>query len=771
MSPIPLEHEIRDHIFCDPSFVERFLTGDKDKLRAVVQRCHKSTLFSKRRWTLPKLKQGGRLYPPIVRVLNTIAEAVSAGRCSRAHDSFLHYNPRMIKSDFELSFLTDPDLVLFDNKYEQQEHWETVRMTVRVKRLKSHLKAAIAGLAFDARAIFAHQIHRRHLYALAICGTEATFVRFDRAGVLYSTPIDVSRDSDGFTKAVAALLLMDKETFGYDPIFSTKMGSDGRLDYYVELPHSALDEPGSLSQATKSPDVRLKVTEVLCHRQDIVGRATIVLRLQKVKVLDVQLGSPAFRTRGQKRKFEESQPEELHDVSFVLKLVWRDPSQEPEGEVLKKLVGIYGLVQYAWHGDASRACKRGCFASSLCGRCVDETPRVDEMFVCQNLSNIQGAIRIIGNGGEYTCEAINTKKLERTTQGRRRRIYSRTLLSSVGKMLWAAEGPKELLMGILDALMGCWHLVNMNILHRDISGGNIMLLPPGQKLRWREWKGPFEHGTENPTDSNCKLREYLDRFDRNPTGMLSDFDMYQQLSDGESSFSASSESGDSTGSADDAGGVHRPRISLAPSPEETRDENGMPHAKRRKTECSYVAASSKCPKTDRVARVPGCHRAPRYGPSTEKVDYRVGTIAFMSINVLNVAPGEQYEHSFMDDLESFFWVLLYAMLGHADPPVKILNPAAVGMLDRLDDDDMSRVRAFKVECLVQCCRLPEEMIKKLRSTENSWAYNEALSQALIRLGSFFCDEDDTPLSQMTPADAFPKVVDIFIEALQELDQP
>ncbi|KAG8680995.1 hypothetical protein FRC11_001720 [Ceratobasidium sp. 423] len=56
-----------------------------------------------------------------------------------------------------------------------------------------------------ARAVFAHQLHRRHLYAMMVCNTEATFVRFDRAGILYSHRIDLRTDSKAFTYVFAYL--------------------------------------------------------------------------------------------------------------------------------------------------------------------------------------------------------------------------------------------------------------------------------------------------------------------------------------------------------------------------------------------------------------------------------------------------------------------------------------------------------------------------------------------------------------------------------------
>ncbi|KAG8768373.1 hypothetical protein FRC12_005602 [Ceratobasidium sp. 428] len=494
---------------------------------------------------------------------------------------------------------------------------------------------------------------------------------------------------------------------------------------------------------------------------DIIGRATIVLRIQRVKSPKTQ--QEGVRTRGQKRAFEESQPEELHEQSYVLKLMWRDPEQESEGPILERLVGIYGVVQHLWHCDVHRSCKRRHLAGSGCEMCLDETPEVEDMLVCENLTNIQHAGRMTGNRDVYEPIEVNTKRLVPTTQTRRRRIYSRILLSSVGKPLWAAESPRELLMGILDAIMGCWSLMNLGVLHRDISGGNVMLVCSDQHDRQRKWLDEVDE-SEEISDSEARLREYLAIFSRDPTGMLSDFDLHVQLSDGDLSTSLKSESASSNTSLlqDPEDTIRR---SFAPEPQ----GSSSPHPKRRKTEDSYVSVPASAPSPIRPIRLPR-RAAPSQTPTHEKIDYRVGTTPFMSVNVLNVQPGEPYEHSFMDDLESFFWVLFYVMVEHTDPGVDSPNHEAKEILDLLDseDEDMREVRLVKVTHLENCHRRPEEIVKMLHKTQNCWACDKTLTQILIQLGSFFSDNQEVALSDLTPAKAFPIVVNIFVEALEKM---
>ncbi|KAG9119587.1 hypothetical protein FRC07_005330, partial [Ceratobasidium sp. 392] len=625
-----VEDEVRRHIFSDPSFVNNFLLADKEKLQKVVRTCRKSPLYKPNsKWMLPQSQNADRLQP-VRRILNTIKAAVDATHGRKDTTAFLDRTDRSISAYRQLEHLTHPDLVMFDHAHEEYEHWETVRMTVAVKGHENHLKSAVAGLCYDARAIFKHQIHRRYLYALAVHGTKATFTRYDRAGVLLSTSINICTESDKFTKAVAALLMMDDETFGFDTSFSTQMGDDRRLNYYVDLPEDILGDGHSTvndQTGSRSSTIKFKVVECLCHRKDIVGRATIVLRIRQVK----RCTAPEeVRTRSQKRKFEATQPEELYSTSYVLKLMWRDPEQEPEGPILSELVGVYGVVQCLWHSDSYWTCKCMRVRGSRCGMCLDETPQVENMMTVQNLGDIENAVRVTDDG-QVKCVEINTKQLTPTTETRRRRIYSRILLSSVGKPLWEAEGPRELLTGMLDAIMGCWCLVNMGILHRDVSSGNVMLLPPGQETRKREWlEGPKEG--EEISESDILLRERLGILNRDPTGMLSDFDLHMRLTEGSSSASCKSESESESDNGLRPSAAHA-RSPLAPEP----DGRSPPQSKRRRTGDSYVPVSIPFWPRSGPRRFVfwdgrgGLYHQPPASEKQKKTDYRVGTTTFMSM--------------------------------------------------------------------------------------------------------------------------------------------
>ncbi|KAG9124467.1 hypothetical protein FRC07_011542 [Ceratobasidium sp. 392] len=767
-----LESELQGSIFCDPNFTRNFLATDSIRLQSVLEDCEddlNALRFSEH------VTRERQLYEPICQVLDIIKHAVDANG-----PGFVDVSAEPIPSHHDDIVGIKPDLALFEGA---TRHWETIRMPIEIKRQATYLKTGMKQLARYARAVFAHQLHRRHLYGMVVCKWAATFVRFDRSGMLYSKPIDV-RDQE-FREAFAGLMMLDEEAFGYDTAFTTRARNDGRLEYYVDLPANAFPlEDGTTIPTDAGPDLaadtstptpgssnqpnvstrRLKVIRVLCHRKSIRGRATVVLRVREVLrpgiLEEPEEARSGTKTRSRTKK--EQQPaqelELLGTQDYVLKLMWRDPKKKPEGEVLERLVGIYGVAQHMWHSDAFRACDSSSCARPAgrsCEHCVDRTPDRDRVLVAKNMNDLDIEIPNEAEGEEETqYKAVNTDEYSEAYAQRTRRIYCRLLMSTVGSSLCVAESPRQFLQAVLDAILGYWRIVNKGLLHRDISDGNVLMLQEGQGYGYREWKTPRTAIEQDPTleESERLLQNILAKLDRDPSGMLNDFDLFSTHNLMGDLFLGSSSAQHEESGLEGTGERGSKRRKLNPNASASSGST-KGEAKEAPTEQSSIT-----------------HVAEADKGVCKDVDFRTGTPTFMSVRVLNVKIGERYEHSFMDDLESFFWLILWCIAEHVDSVGAKPTREAQEMLDLLDQSNLTNIKNQK-RSVLGCCADEDgaEMETTLVSWENAWAKDPAIVTLVLEMGAYFKGVKRFKLAELsdyTPNKVFPIIVDMVMRAVE-----
>jgi hypothetical protein len=400
--------------YCDPNFVKKFLSGDFDALGTVLKRCQDDPAYRRFPNNSTSEKQ---LYQYVFNTLNIIKMAADQAQSKdRPTTLVLDSSAEQIPSDDPNLSRIKPKLALFEGAV---RHWETVGVPIEVMGLTTHLKMGMKLLSRCALAVFSHQLHRRHLYGLVVCGHEATFVRFDRAGILYSRLLDLRIQLEEFTQAFASLLMLDREAFGYDTTFSTRVNQDGRLEYFVDLPEyafnilskektAAVSGPSSqLGEALGPPTRRLKVMERLCHRKGILGRATTVLCLREVLPLlaspeQVREGTKTLIQAKKKLDPQSQKVEKIGTRDYVLKLAWRNPKHRSEGDALKRVAGVYGLAQWMWHSDVFKVCRCPGSTKELCQECVDKTPDRDGVLVCKNFTDFDIEVPEDGAGEKET---------------------------------------------------------------------------------------------------------------------------------------------------------------------------------------------------------------------------------------------------------------------------------------------------------------------------------------------------------------------------------
>ncbi|CAE6498770.1 unnamed protein product [Rhizoctonia solani] len=793
-----LEDEMRGAIFCDPHFVNDFLSIKNEQ----------QTLLQKELDRIPEDIQNKLndsitteygMYRPILNVLQSIKGAVDTVRNARNLGSLgtsIHDSHTMaIPGDDPDTQLLKPDLVLFESDDPSRHHWETLMMPIEVKSKLTYRKVAMKQLARYARAVFAHQIHRRHLYGIVICKWAATFARFDRSGIVHSEPIDMRHSANEFQQAFAGLMMLDRTEFGYDPAFTTKYTPGTQLEYYVDLPAAAFPsgDTGLDQDMEAGPDIglgaasahqtpvsrnlpprRFKVIDRLYHRKSIRGRATIVLRLREVrKNTDRQEpGSTSVPRRTHSRtRLEREEPgwEEVPGTcEYALKLMWRDPNKQMEGEILKQLEGDYGVVQCQWYSDILRW-DANCHepGATSCKVCNDATPVQVVAQQANNLGDLCVQIAQEDDDKEPQYVEVDTDSLiGEPYEHRKVRIYSWTLFSTVGKLLWKADTPREFLEAVLDAMLGYWQVVNRGVLHRDISDGNVLIGESGQRYE-RNWKpergstGPEESQQKSDVDNHSLVEsrrlaeETIARLGRDPRGFLSDFDLATTHS----------------GMKDE---LHKLSVKRDRGID-SRTHDGYdiadtgPDAKRLKRD----EDPSGLPPNPSLA-TKSRHQAYKL------IDFRTGTPTFMSARVLLVGFGTPYKHHFMDDLESFFWLIFWCVIQHTDPPSdktgRINQPTetAQDLLQQLDraDSEFKTLGMTKKALLIQCSDggqdLPPSIVDELKRCQNSWATNPAIVYVIVRLGFRFYNlyVDRSQLSKCTPADEFPKLIGIIADGLK-----
>lgn len=135
----------------------------------------------------------------------------------------------------------------------------------------------------------------------------------------------------------------------------------------------------------------------------------------------------------------------------------------------------------------------------------------------------------------------------------------------------------------------------------------------------------------------------------------------------------------------------------------------------------------------------------------------------MSIQVLQTEPGDPCDHSFMDDLESFFWLILWSVAAHLEPG-QHPTAAAQKTVNMLEQADLEQILTGKMAIFNECADDGVEIKKRLLKFQHRWASNDKVSSLIHSMGKYF---NKARLRENSPTDAFPIVVDMIWEALQQ----
>ncbi|KAI9808663.1 MAG: hypothetical protein M1825_003814 [Sarcosagium campestre] len=337
-----------------------------------------------------------------------------------------------------------------------------------------------SDMAKFAREIFRHQDSRRFILGVTLCGSTMRLWEFDRLGATTSKPFDIHTNAFSFIEILLSFLWMDDKQLGFDP---NLMEVDGQR---------------SIKIVKDDKEERLIITEVLRNQAScIAGRATTCWK--------------AYR-----------EGDELK-TALVIKDSWQYVDRPEEGELICKVTakGVTNISPYYHHEvvcfdgreDNIRSnIRKGMSMAGGINPFVQPDFTWNEETQSGQISSSAGPANLSqGNRSppmtrgrraaldnlerqenqhppkrllsQIDTEQVPRKRSKSMMIARgdeddmaKDRVRRRVITSRVGKPLREASCPAALLTGILGGLEGHGSaLQKANILHRDISIGNVML--------------------------------------------------------------------------------------------------------------------------------------------------------------------------------------------------------------------------------------------------------------------------------------------------------
>ncbi|KAF2676778.1 hypothetical protein K458DRAFT_468226 [Lentithecium fluviatile CBS 122367] len=310
-----------------------------------------------------------------------------------------------------------------------------------------------------AREIFSAQDTRRFNLGFSLCGLIMRLWEFDRLGVVGSTPFDVNKEGETFISTILGYFCMSEQELGYN----STIAGEGRR--YTSIQRDDRTE-------------RLYLETLIKLQRSVAGRAT---------------------------RCWKGFAEDLPDQQVVIKDLWEYEERPEEGLLLEEAteVGVKNVVRN-YHetvrlggrvDDVLDNVRKGPSDTGgwnpLQSRAIRPEP-----VTSSTTSGTSGAGRGRGRGRSRSNSRTVTRKrssssiqasmpppkrscsdspVKQDTHRRRNRVHRRLIVQDVGKSICEARSPRGILTGLLGGIKAHESLLDANILHRDISVGNVML--------------------------------------------------------------------------------------------------------------------------------------------------------------------------------------------------------------------------------------------------------------------------------------------------------
>ncbi|KZS93728.1 hypothetical protein SISNIDRAFT_485341 [Sistotremastrum niveocremeum HHB9708] len=255
-----------------------------------------------------------------------------------------------------------------------------------------------------------------YVYGILLSWHRITFVRFDRAGAILSESISMADQPESFIKCLSGFAVLAKDSETVDDTIS-----------FLEQP--LLLSGSSAHDATAT----FALEECLYDKRTLCGTSTRIFQIHNV-----------------------NHPE----GKYVLKDWWRSRDDADEAEILRKVSGLFGLPEYVSHWLV-----RGSNGAVQDTAFLDENLVPVPEFIAEHKWN------------KIECDGPDPDE-EEPPFIRQLRVHSRLVVKQRGyHLIQFRESPLVVLIAIHDAVLGHWSLYKAGYVHRDVSYGNILVLP------------------------------------------------------------------------------------------------------------------------------------------------------------------------------------------------------------------------------------------------------------------------------------------------------
>jgi hypothetical protein len=140
----------------------------------------------------------------------------------------------------------------------------------------------------------------------------------------------------------------------------------------------------------------------------------------------------------------------------------------------------------------------------------------------------------------------------------------------------------------------------------------------------------------------------------------------------------------------------------------------------------------------------------------------------MAVQALDVSPGKPYHHSFIYDLESFFWIIYWSAAAHLDAKNSCPTSDAQDVLNSMNKHNLKSIWGWKHGQLSLCADNPDKMKQNLAEFNNEWGLSPLFQDVIIQLGTFFCaaiNQKTRTKLESSPGSTMLEVVNIIQIAL------